>query len=86
MPALAKDDIDSALFLRDLGIQAVPISQLRNIALHCSYIPPNQVYGCVQFFLMPSRDEDICAFRNKLHCRRQSNAAITTSNECYLSF
>jgi hypothetical protein len=58
---IGKDNVDSALLLRDLSIQAAQISQLRNIALHCSNIPADQPYGCVEFFLPPSRDEDICA-------------------------
>jgi hypothetical protein len=81
---IGKDNVDSALFLRDLSIQAVQISQLRNIALYCGNIPADQPYGCVEFFLPPSRDEDICALPQQTPrlspIRYRCYTAVTSDN------
>src|SRR5499427_6383811 len=83
---IGEDDVEPALLALDLGEQAIEIVKVRHISSDGGDVAPDLLDRRRQLELTPACDKDVGAFVDELLGRRQTNATITTGNECNFSF
>src|SRR2546422_9614159 len=77
--------IQPALFLLDLGEEAIQISKVRHVSLHAGDISADLFHRGVQFLLAPPSNEDVRAFVDEPLRRGKTDTAVAAGDECYLS-
>src|SRR5579859_8142993 len=80
------DNVDDTLFGPDRRRDAIDVIELGKISCDSRDVPADHGYGLIQFRLPARGDKDIRAFFDEPLCRSQTNSAITSCHNVYLSF
>ncbi len=72
--------VELAAIGSDLGVEAVEVLELADVALHAGDVPADRGDGLVQFFLATGEDIDEGPFGDEPLCRCQSNPAGAAGN------
>lgn len=81
---ICEDDIDAALYLSYRFVESIKIVQLRDIALHCRHILPDERYRLVQLRLPSPGDKNVGSFLHEALGRGQADPAIAPGDYSYL--
>jgi hypothetical protein len=85
-PGIGEHNIEPAFLLLDLCEKPIKISEVRHVSSRAHHIHCDFLYRHGQLCLTAAGNEDICAFVQKRLCGRETNASVTTGNECDFSF
>src|SRR5579862_7810156 len=83
---VGKNNIDSALQLRNGLVKTIEVSQLGNVSLNSRNVAADCFYGLVEFLLAAACDEDIGALFDEKIRRRKSNSFCAAGDDGSLAF
>src|SRR5208283_3917056 len=84
-PGISEYNIELALLPLYLCEETIKIAKVRHVPPYTRYISSNLPYRRSQLRITATCYKNICAFVHKLLRRRETYAAVATSNECNFS-
>lgn len=83
---VGEDDVDAAVFLRDVVMQLVEVCEFGDVADHSFHVLANGFDGFVGVLLAASGNDDLCAFFGEEFGGGEAHAAVSAGNEGDFSF
>src|SRR6202453_1144508 len=83
---IRKQNVEFAEMLCYLSKEMFSLRSVADVRSKCDRVRPQFLRGRVQCRLISSGDRYLCSFRNEETRSCQSNAAITSGNECRFPF